>query len=59
MTKAKGNLMSITLVMGQQTQRWQQRTFKKYFYIFALLKMSLHVTIYKVPDGGLQAENIN
>jgi hypothetical protein len=49
--------MSITLGMGLYTQQQQQRTFCKYFYVFPLVKMSLHVTKYKAPDGVLEAEN--
>jgi hypothetical protein len=28
----------------------------KYCYVFSLLQMSLHVTVYKASDGGLEAQ---
>jgi hypothetical protein len=47
--------MSVATVVSEQKERNREDSVS--FYLFPFLKMSLRVTVCKVPDGGLQAVN--
>jgi hypothetical protein len=50
-------VLHVTVGTAQETERQQHRSIPKIFQCTFVIEMSLRVTMYRTPEGGVEAEN--